>query len=63
MSDNPQETINQMTDYAMWMSRKAHDAFSPPYSWMMQLGMDFYGLQNPWVFDYWNTPQKVTRLL
>jgi hypothetical protein len=51
--------FNQITDNVEWMSRRTHDAFSPPYSWMMQLGMDWYGLQHPWVFNYWNTPSKV----
>jgi len=56
-----QETFNKFTDYAQWAGRKVHDAFSPPYSWMMQAGMDVYGLKHPWVFDYWNTPQQLAQ--
>eukprot|EP00300_Choanocystis_sp_HF-7_P021779 c20879_g1_i1.p1 GENE.c20879_g1_i1~~c20879_g1_i1.p1 ORF type:complete len:630 (+),score=85.21 c20879_g1_i1:33-1922(+) len=61
--DSDFETVNKVTDFVQWAGRKTHDAFSPPYSWMMQLGIDTYGLKHPWVRQYWSTPQQVADMM
>jgi hypothetical protein len=54
-------SLNDVVDNIQWAGRKVHDVFSPPYSWMMQLGMDFYGLNHPWAFNYWNVPNQLAK--
>jgi len=54
------ELLDSVATYVDKAGHTVQTFFGPLYSWMMQLGMDVYGLKDPSIFRYWNAPEQIS---